>query len=151
MALPSVAYCPIGDTSFIIFPVSSQIGRNCSFSWPDMLNMPKKTQKTPINWTSSLLSNKKPGFHQAASFLHASAHLKHASAQCWQWSWSCFLHSFPHASQTVAQTEASAEANGVFRDKACSKKLQMSAHSRSSLMHSAIILTSSSRRHASKQ
>ena len=82
---------------------------------------------------------------------HCSAHLRQASAQSWQCSASCFSHSAAQASQISAHSRHNSCAKREPRLMNAAAPKQASAQSRSSRMHSAILSTSGSPRHASAQ
>ena len=81
----------------------------------------------------------------------ASAQSRQAAAHFWQWSCLCLPHSAPHAWQTSAQTRHNCPANCESRLIHAALVQQMSAQSRSKRIHSAIIATSFSLRHAFAQ
>jgi hypothetical protein len=89
--------------------------------------------------------------HHPAIARQASAQLRHAFAHAWQCSALCFPHSAPQASQTSAQTlqRAVAKREPLAMNAAASQQIRV--QSRSSRMHSAIIFTSASPRHALAQ
>jgi hypothetical protein len=92
-----------------------------------------------------------PGAQVLIILRHASAQRRQASAQALQCSAACLAHSLPQAPQTIAQIAQSSRAKKLSRVIQIAARRQISAQSRSRRMQSAIILTSSSAKHAVAQ
>lgn len=82
---------------------------------------------------------------------HWSAQAKQDFAHAWQWSWSCFSHSVPHASQISAQSAQISFMNGLSVCMALTASVQISAHSLSSRMQPLRSWCALSSRHFVKQ